>query len=282
MTLKRSKLAGTWYPSDPVELGGQINQWLDEAPEGAPALGVVVPHAGYKYSGMVAAAGYRRLRAAACKRVVILAPSHRFSFHGVVALEIDAFETPLGRVAVDPVMAGLVDGHLVRADPRPFEDEHSLEIQIPFIQAVQPAAAVVPLLFGHMNRTDFREFAFILSHLADEHTSFAVSSDFTHYGPRFGYEPFSPDNADSVRSKLRELDMGAIGPAVRGDADAFVDYLDRTGATVCGRVPVTAFLTWAGPQHQGELLAYRTSLDITGDYDHVVSYAAIGFPRRGR
>jgi len=279
MKVKHSTLGGTWYPADPGELRDAIDRWLDEAPQAAAAAAVVAPHAGYQYSGAVAAAAYRRLRGAVCQRVVILAPSHRVSFHGVAVLEAEAFSTPLGRVEVDRVVASLADGRLVRADPRPFEGEHSLEIQLPFLQRVLPGASVVPLLFGHMAPADHDALGNTLERLAqgESGTIFAVSSDFTHYGWRFGYEPFPADGPDSVRARLRELDMGAIRPILEGNADAFTHYIERTGATVCGRVPLTAFLTWAGARQQGELVGYRTSLDLTGDYEHVVSYAAIAF-----
>jgi MEMO1 family protein len=280
MKVKRSTLAGSWYPADPAELGQQIDGWLDESlGTSTAAMGVIVPHAGYQYSGAVAAAAYRRLRDSACGRVVIMAPSHRVSFRGVVVLEAEAFATPLGLVEVDVAVTKLADGRLVRSDAHPFLDEHSLEIQLPFVQRVLPGAKVVPLLFGDMSGGDLRDFVSILNGLADDRTAFAVSSDFTHYGWRFGYEPFPAESADWVRTRLRDLDMGAIAPVLEGDAHAFTRYLDSTGATVCGRVPVAAFLTWAGPRHRGELVAYRTSLDVTGDYRHVVSYAGITFPR---
>ena len=82
-----------------------------------------------------------------------------------------------------------------------------------------------------------------------------------------------------MRNRLRDLDFGAIDPIVRGDASGFQRYLEQTGATICGRIPIAAFLTWVGSRYRGELLAYRTSLDVTGDYDHSVSYAAIAFWR---
>jgi MEMO1 family protein len=280
MKVKRSTLGGSWYSADPAELRQQIDRWIDESSGTQSAtMAVIVPHAGYQYSGTVAAAAYRRLRDCACTRVVIMAPSHRMAFRGVVVLDADAFSTPLGLVEVDMAAAKLADGGLVRSDSRPFADEHSLEIQLPFVQRVLPGAKVVPLLFGDMGSADFGAFVSVLAGLADDQTVFAVSSDFTHYGWRFGYEPFPAESADAVRTGLRDLDMGAIRPVLEGDAQAFARYLDSTGATVCGRVPVTAFLTWAGPSHHGELVAYRTSLDITGDYSHVVSYAGITFPR---
>ena len=282
MRTKRSTLAGTWYPGPADELRRTVDGFLAGPPGATVArpLGLIVPHAGYQYSGAIAGVAYRQLRDAPCTRVVLLAPSHRVSYRGVVVPGIEAFETPLGRVHLDRVVVGLpADAPLIRVDLTPFEGEHSLEIQLPFLQRVAPAATVVPLLFGDLEPQDYEALRGTIDRLADGRTVFVVSSDFTHYGWRFGYEPFPPNDAATVRDRLRELDHGAIGPVLRGDAAAFRRYLDETGATVCGQIPILAFLTWAGPRHRGELLAYRTSLDVTGDYEHSVSYAAIAFAR---
>jgi hypothetical protein len=282
--IKDSTLAGTWYPEERDRLGAMVDRFLAEAlpGDGRPLLGAVVPHAGYQYSGSVAAEAYRRLRDTPCRRVVILAPSHRASYRGVAVLQVDAFRSPLGSVRVDPVVEELPARELMHADPKPFAGEHSLEIQLPFLQRVLPDTSVVPLLFGAMTPADHAALAATLEWLCDDETIFVVSSDFTHYGWRFAYEPFPARNAEYVRERLRELDMGAIEPILRGDASAFQTYLEDTGATVCGHVPITSFLTWTAARRQAELLTYRTSLDVTGDYEHCVSYAAIAFPREVR
>jgi AmmeMemoRadiSam system protein B len=279
MKVKRSTLAGTWYPARSQELAAQIDRWLGDADGGAARdlLALIVPHAGYAYSGAVAASGYRRLRARPLPRAVILAPSHRVAFRGIAVLEADAFETPLGLVPIDAVRG--IRSKLLRPDPRPFEGEHSLEIQLPFLQRAVPGVTVTPLLFGDLRPEDSHEVGGLLDRLIDERTVFVVSSDFTHYGRSFGYLPFPPDDAESVRLGLRRLDMGAIAAVLRGDAAAFRRHIEETGDTICGRVPVAALIEWAGTRHPGELLEYRTSLDVTGDYRHAVSYAAIAFAR---
>lgn len=281
MPVRRSTLAGTWYPGPAEQLRRMVDGFVDgePSPGGGAILALIVPHAGYAYSGAVAGAAYRLLRASPPARVVILAPSHRMAYRGAAVLEVEAFETPLGSVRVDGVVATLPRRGLIRADPRPFEGEHSLEIQLPLLQYVAPDARVVPLLCGDMTGGDFAALATVLDGLADDRTVVVVSSDFTHYGWRFGYEPFPASSADQVRAQLRELDMGAIAPVVAGDASTFGRYVERTGDTVCGRIPIMACLTWLAGRGRGELLDYRTSLDVTGDYEHCVSYAAIAFWR---
>ncbi len=273
-------MAGTWYPGRSEELRRQVDGFLAEADvEPMAVRGVVVPHAGYRYSGMVAAKAYRLLRAQRIERVVILGPSHRAWFRGVAVVEIDAFETPLGEVAVDARVAEVARRPLVHSTPAPFEHEHSVEIQLPFIQRAIPDARVLPMLFGELMNEDYRVIAATIEWLADDETVFVVSSDFTHYGARFDYCPFPADDAEQVRAGLRQLDMGAIEPVLRRDALAFQRYLDDTGATVCGRVPIRTFITAERLLSPGRLLSYQTSLDVTNDYEHCVSYAAIAFPR---
>jgi AmmeMemoRadiSam system protein B len=280
MRRKTSTLAGTWYPGTAKELRAQVEDLLAAAPEPAvrSVAAAIVPHAGYRYSGAVAAAAYRCLIEDRPRRAVLLAPSHRHGYRGIVTLDADAFETPLGIVPIEPLQSAPAAG-LVRVDGRPFHGEHSLEIQLPFLQCSVPDVAVVPLLCGSLSPDDHVGAAELLDDLSGADTVVLVSSDFTHFGARFGYEPFRPRGAAEARQLLRELDMGAIEAALEGDPAAFRDYIERTGATVCGRVPIEAFLTWALPRLRGRLLAYATSLDVTGDYDHCVSYAALAFPR---
>lgn len=286
--IKRSHLAGSWYAGDAARLGAQVDDLLNaasdapaEAPgtKAAPPAAIVVPHAGYLYSGRAAAAAYARLRGGGYGRVVVLAPSHFAAFRGVALLAADAFETPLGLVAIDADgLRAVSDEPLFRTDAEPYEEEHSLEIQLPFLQRTLPAVPVVPALLGSLRGTDYAVVAAALERLREAHTLFVISSDFVHYGWRFDYLPFPPDSAAAVRSGLRQLDLGAVERVCAGDAAGFQQYVAETGATICGRVPLTAFLTLHGQRSRGELLAYYTSLDVTGDYEHSVSYASIAFP----
>jgi len=280
--VKDSTLAGRWYAADPTTLRDEIDRLLAAEPPAlrTPVQAVIVPHAAYQYSGRAAAAGYACVAGAAYSTVVILAPSHYCSFRGVAMPDVDAFATPLGRVAIDHerVAALQREPHVcVRSDA--YEEEHSLEIQLPFVQRVLPQVRLVPILVGDMTDADYEAIGTVLRALVDEHTLFVVSSDFVHYGQRFRYLPFPSDTVESVRVGLRELDMGAISRVCDGDTAAFRHYVSTTGATICGRNPIALFLTVAAGGLPGQLLAYYTSLDVTGDHEHSVSYAAIAFPR---
>jgi AmmeMemoRadiSam system protein B len=136
------------------------------------------------------------------------------------------------------------------------------------------------MLLGETPPGGWAVLAPVLHVLDDDETLWIVSSDFTHYGIRFDYLPFPPTGPGDVADRLRKLDRGAIEAAVAGDAGRFEDYVEDTGATICGRAPIAAFLHAFGEDLEGELLDYRTSLDVTGDFEHSVSYAAIAFRAR--
>jgi len=279
-----SHLAGTWYAAGTERLRMQVDELLATAAvalQGAmPCAGIVVPHAGYAYSGRAAAAAYALLRGGDYRRAVILAPSHYAAFRGVALPDVEAFETPLGVTPVDrSALALLRAAPLFRCDPEPYQREHAFEIQLPLLQRVLPHIAVVPALLGGFGAADYVPVAATLAQLADASTLFVVSSDLVHYGSRFDYLPFPPAGVQAVRSGVRALDMGAIERVCAGDAAGFLDYIASTGATICGRVPIATFLVLHAGRTPGTLLAYETSLDITGDYEHSVSYASIAFPR---
>jgi AmmeMemoRadiSam system protein B len=284
--IKTSTLGGRWYAGGAARLREQVDGLLRAA--GRPAArggrlaGLVVPHAGYAYSGRAAAAGYAALAAGPCRRAVILAPSHFSRFRGAAVLDVDGFETPLGVVAVDTrAVARLVHQPLFREDAAPFRDEHSLEIQLPFLQRVLPAVQVVPVLLGDLAEDDYDPVGSVLRGLDEEGTVFIASSDFVHYGADFGYLPFPAEGPERVRAGLRRLDMGAVDRVCAGDGEGFRRYVAETGATICGRVPIAVLLELLPPPKSGTLLTYYTSLDVTGDYEHCVSYASVAFARAG-
>jgi len=284
--VKKCRLAGTWYPASAARLNAMLDELLaGTAPAATPIGALVVPHAGYQYSGRAAGKAYGLLQPGSVQRVVVLAPSHFYGFRGAVVPDFDAFETPLGSVEVDAAaVASLPWSECLRLDSEPFGPEHSLEIQLPFLQRVAAAVRVVPLLVGEVRDHDAIELAGAIEGLLDAGTLLVVSSDFTHYGSHYGYVPFPPHGRDAVKEKLAALDRGAIDAILAGDRRRFEDYLASTGATVCGRMPIAVFLETSRSRGRGRLVEYYTSLDVTGDYEQSVSYAAIVFapPAEGR
>jgi MEMO1 family protein len=275
-----SNLAGSWYPADPEELRAEVERFLGEKRRADPALrAILVPHAGYRYSGKTAGAAFARVDRARWRRAVVVAPSHYCTFTGAAVFPGAGFATPLGVVRIDrQATRTLTTYDRFAATARPYAREHSLEIELPFLQVVDPSIELVPVLVGTADdSTELAALAPGLGALDDGETLFVISSDFTHYGVQFDYLPFSPTGADDVSAELRRLDFGAIDRIRAGDADGFERYLQATGITICGRGPITAFLHLCAHRLIAEVAAYSTSLDVTGDYEHSVSYASLVF-----
>jgi MEMO1 family protein len=277
-SVKEAHLAGRWYPAEPDVLARAVRDML--AVGGPPRPGVVaviVPHAAYQYSGPTAARG---LAAAggAFERVVVLAPSHFASFRGAALLSMSGYRTPLGVMPIDTGAAAALRGApLVRANPAVFMREHALEIELPLLQALAPRATLVPLLVGVLEPDDAGALAGTLRPLLGPGTLLVVSSDMTHYGRRFDYLPVPPTDAPTVAAAIRRLDEGALDPIVACDADGFVRYVEETDVTICGRSPIEVMLHALPAGARGERIAYATSLEVTGEYEHTVSYAAVAF-----
>lgn len=278
-----SSFAGTWYPAHALELDRLLDRLFeDSAARTGPVLlrdpvAVVVPHAGLSYSGTVAAAAYRHLEAARPRRVVLLAFLHSGGPAGVIAPEVDAYETPLGRVPVD------LDGIPFPRRAVEAASDHSLEIQLPLLQHAVPQAAVAPLYVGRLNTAARIQAAETLAAALRPGDVLMASTDLTHYGRSFGFQPFPLDEETS--DNLHSLDRSVIEAAASVDAELFLDELRRGGSTTCGSAPVSLLLEtlsrMGGEEVFQESLDYCTSGDITGDYGHSVGYAALGYFRAG-
>ena len=280
-----SLLPGSWYPGEPQELRRVLRDCLDKS-KTLPSIraerlaALVVPHAGYLYSGPTAASGYRILGERKPRRVVLLGPSHSQAFRGVCLSRYDFFETPLGQIPVD--MEGtrrLRSCPLVQVSDEPHRREHSVDIQLPFLQEVlgDYPFTIVPVLVGSLEEEDFPLLAASLRELLDDGTVVVISCDFTHYGPRYGYVPFQLDQ--QIAERLRRLDDGACKPILQLDRKGFLAYRRETGVTICGDAPIGMLLELLPKDSQGHLVSYTTSGQVTGDFENSVSYACLAFLR---
>ena len=274
--------AGTWYPGSAKALAQTVDDLLAQAPPlelSAKPVALVAPHAGYRYSAPVAAAAYRALAGQSYKRVIGIAFSHQFagSYTGIdVPAKLTAYDTPLGQVSVDrEACNALLKKPGFAAHPGVDRDEHSLELQLPFLQRTLKDFRLVPLLVGRMSDRDYVEAAQALSSLVDPDTLIVVSSDFTHYGVRYGYEPFR----DNVAERLRELADSAAKPLLACDPDGFAAHLARTDDTICGRGPITLLLRTLSMHGgaTGHRAAFDTSGRMTDDWSTSVSYQSFVF-----
>ncbi len=277
VTVRKSPIAGSWYPGDEQSLRTMIHDLLGKAPvsdvKGRP-FGVIAPHAGIQFSGQAAAAAFKTLKGDHISRVVLLGPSHYTHFSGIATSGVSYYETPLGNVPIERSICDALSEHGLFQGPRQAEmPEHSLEMEIPFLQVVLKEFALVPLVVGDLAKDEYAEAARLLKPYIDEKTIVVVSSDFTHYGPRFGYVPFR----DNIKENLENLDKKAIDKILAKDLDGFLNYLAETHATICGARPIGLLIALVPPQAHGVLLDYYTSGDLLNDYADSVSYASLLF-----
>ena len=279
-------VSGSWYPRDRAELTRLVDGLLENAAvraeEAHGSVGALIaPHAGFAYSGAVAASAFVKLRGQVFDRVVLVGPSHFFGFEGAAVPDAaTAYRTPLGDVPIDrDAIATLRRARGFRADDRMFEREHALEAELPFLQRViPPDVPVVPVLMGgRATQHDASRVAEGLARLLGPSTLVVASSDFTHFGPRFEYVPFDAD----IPARIRELDFGAVAAIEAGDAEGFARYVATTGATICGHRAIDVLLLLLGGKTGARLVEYDTSGRLSGTWDNSVSYAAITAPATG-
>jgi len=259
-TIRPTAVAGMFYPDAPNVLRKTITDYLEQADP--PALShiraVIAPHAGYVYSGPVAAFAYKALlnRATPPKRIYVMGPSHRVWFAGVALADYAAFDTPLGPHPLDgEKIRALIDaGAPFAAFNVAHTQEHSLEVHFPFLRVTFPDTPVVPLLFGDVDPlTVGRE----LDEFLEPEDAIIVSSDLSHFHDNRTAHALDQQFLDAVLS-------GDQREAARGEA--------------CGQAPTLALMLLADEYGwQPHLLDYRTSGDITGDTRRVVGYAAVGY-----
>lgn len=248
-------VAGLFYPSDGMELLRMIEKLLNDASKykGSGALrGLIVPHAGYIYSGIVAAAGYRLLKEHRkdIDEIILIGPSHYMTFYGAATVVSDVWQTPLGHVQMQP-MAGKCIVPLREAH----EQEHSLEVQVPFMQVCAPEARIFPLVIGDATPIDLAND--IQLRLTDR-TLVVASSDLSHYYP---YD--KAVKLDSIANKcIPALDIECVQSRVEA----------------CGKSAILTLMHLAKRMFwRGELIDYRNSGDTAGDKDRVVGYGCYAF-----
>jgi AmmeMemoRadiSam system protein B len=249
-------VAGTFYPAERRQLHAMIRAFLSEKTDkGRQPKAIIAPHAGYVYSGSIAASAYRRLQPGRhrIRRVVLVGPSHRVPFEGIAVPSSVAFATPLGDVPLDrDAIARLMDLPFVQVLDQAHAFEHSLEVQLPFLQEVLEDFSVVPIVVGDADPT---EVAQVLERLWDgEETAIVISSDLSHY-----HDYATAQRMDRVTSQAIE----ALQP---GD----IAYEDA-----CGRLPVSGLLLAAKKRGlTAKTLDLRNSGDTAGHRDRVVGYGA--------
>ena len=275
----RSSLAGRWYSADAEILRSQIEGFFQKADiqPTADVIGLILPHAGYQYSGQTAAFGLKT-STKNYKRVVVIGPSHRVPMEEVLSVpRVTHYETPLGEIPLDVrFIDKLLEYPMFTNVPRAHEFEHSVQIELPLLQYRTADFRLVPIVAGGCSPGTIERAGSILRGLIDDETLVVASSDFVHYGANYGYIPFD----ENIPERIRELDMGAYEYIEALDAKGFLEYKQRTGATICGYVPVAILLSMLERPVEARLANYTTSGELTGDFTNSVSYLSVVFSGR--
>jgi len=266
--IRKPAVAGTWYPGERASLVSEVEGYLaDVAPVEVPGrlVALISPHAGLRYSGPVAASAYARLRGRRDLTVMLVGPSHRMRFDGVSVYARGAFATPLGEIPIDEAVAQalLAADDVMLDEPSPHRDEHSLEMQLPFLQHLVPGLRIVPLLMGSQDRAEVEALVGALGRGLKERDALLVaSSDLSHYHPA---------------RVANELDAKVVGDVARFDPEGLMDRLESHHGHACGGGPMVAVLKAArarGAAH-ATILRYADSGDAgDGDKRRVVGYLA--------
>jgi len=280
--------AGTFYPAQRQKLAERVHELLYEARPSVPGSlreqtprALIVPHAGYIYSGPTAAAAYKLLEGTpGPSRVVLIGPAHRASLIGKCSVaDFAQYETPLGQVSVDEECCD----RLVSTGP--FERtryaharEHGLEVQLPFLQTLWPEPPpIVPILVGRMTEPDSRRAAAAIAGILGPDALLIISTDFTHYGRRFNYTPFAGATGDELARRIKALDMEGVHHVEQLDPAGFKEYLGARRPTICGAMGISIMLEiFARVESCRPLfLQWANSGEVTGSYSDCVSYVAM-------
>lgn len=255
-TIRQSAFAGSFYLSDPGQLKAQVDQYLHDVQPAQPSpKAIIVPHAGYIYSGAVAASAYARLNTApgGISRVVLIGPSHRVAFSGLAVSSADYFATPLGNIAIDKESRRRVmQLPFVQYLEKAHSQEHSLEVQLPFLQRQLDNFLLLPLVAGDASAEQVSQ---VLDCVwGGQETLIVISSDLSHYHNYATAVQLDKQTSHSIQALAYEK----------------LDF-----ACACGKVPISGLLAYAR-QHglQVKNVDLRNSGDTAGDKSRVVGYGA--------
>ncbi|KAF2641680.1 UPF0103-domain-containing protein [Massarina eburnea CBS 473.64] len=319
--------AGSWYQSNSNVLSRELDGWLaDVLPSVTPigkassqegaveipvsgARAIIAPHAGYSYSGPAAAWAYKSADWANAKRVFLLGPSHHQYFTSARVTDCDEYQTPLGNLTIDKATTAQIrkEWDLSAMDRGMDEDEHSLEMHLPYIykmlsirntgfQSDPTSVPLIPLLIGATTPSKEKELGRALSpYLADPTNLFVISSDFCHWGTRFRYTYYRAPSGSStqlrsntkasetrdyaIHESIKSVDYDSMDAVETGNHDAFLQQLEETGNTVCGRHPIGVFMAAVqaaelGGKGRFKFVRYERSSEVVAVAESSVSYCS--------
>ena len=269
---REAVVAGSFYPDNPAALSKMITKFLDNTrKENLKNIrGLVCPHAGYIYSGQVAACSYRQIKDSKYDCVVIIAPSHSEFFNYCSVYDGTAYSTPLGTVNVDTLRARLLveagnNPEIIKLSSAGHRREHSLEVQLPFLQVVLGDILIVPVVIGNQDKTNIESLGNAIgSAFANDNILVIASTDLSHY-----------HNYNTASA----LDSTVIEYMESFDVDAFTRAVDTDSVEMCGGGPVAAAMIACKMlgANKSSVLCYKNSGDVSGDRSAVVGYLSAVF-----
>jgi AmmeMemoRadiSam system protein B/AmmeMemoRadiSam system protein A len=266
--VRRAAVAGMFYSGDPGQLAADVDGYIDaaESPDFEGVVGLISPHAGYMYSGAVAGKAYAVVKGRAYDTVVVVAPSHRFPFRGASVFGGDGYETPLGVVPVDRELADAIadPDQGFGYEPRAHASEHSLEVQVPFLQRTLGEFSIVPIVMGDQGEPVVRRLAARLASVVREsgkRVLLVASTDLSHY------------HQHDAAVRLDSVILDAVGDF---DPEGLLASLARGECEACGGGPSATVMMAARDlgATTSTVVGYATSGDVTGDKSQVVGYMA--------
>ncbi len=266
-----------WYQSDPIALKTELIGFLADAMtdfvQPSPPIAIVMPHAGYAYSGAIMATAMNQVRNFKYDRIIVIGPSHYVALPNQAAVLVaDAVRTPLGSIYVDKKAVAILRAHPKMVDrPEVHPQEHSVQIEYPWIQVALPNTPIVPIVLGQMTRDEVAHFASILKEIITPATLVIISSDFTHFGSRFNYVPFNTN----IPANIKRLDDAALDTIQNKDLWGFQSLIQATGATICGEMPIQLLLAILPNHSDVRIVGYASSGQLNGDWSNSVSYASV-------
>ncbi len=263
-THRKAAVAGFFYPAKATELNKQLDSFFPDTKTPHKAYAVIVPHAGYIYSGQTAADVFSQIKIP--RKIFILSPNHTGNGAAISINTEGTWETPLGEAKIDSKLAKAFVKHCPWAeeDEAAHREEHSLEVQLPFLQYLQKDFEFVPLTLTHLSYEDCLILGEVLAetiHEAQEEVLIIASSDMNHY---------------ESHERTLEKDQYAIDPILHMDPKVLYEQVHEHEVSMCGIIPSTITLIACKllGAKQAKLITHTTSGPVSGDYEHVVGYAS--------
>jgi len=276
--------AGSWYQKETEPLNKMLSTWLDGAEKSLPAAKALIsPHAGYSYCAKTAAHAYKHVDTSNIKTVFVLGPSHKVYITDCALSKCKYYDTPFGNITLNRKYINELNDtgkfHFMTVDND--ENEHSLEMQVPFIKKVFDDKGknfdMVPVMVGHLDDESVQQYGEIFRpYLENPENLFVISSDFCHWGHRFKFTTYNPDEGEIYES-IEALDRRGMNLIENQEVEGFREYLTETKNTICGRNPISIFLSALKQSNLNtntKFVHYSQSGRVTEKFDSSVSYAA--------